>query len=115
MRTRRFSAGRISRRNSRRARASGGRGSATVVFGKNGFWLVAFLSLDEAEFLQVAGKSGLRDAHLLLGEAAAEVLLIGDGLPADKPQDLTVTKCFTGAHDSHKYTALLHFYTIIIE
>ncbi|MGH9678136.1 MAG: hypothetical protein ACRD36_13615, partial [Candidatus Acidiferrum sp.] len=35
---------------------------------------------------------------LLLGEAAAEILLVGNGLPADQPEDLTVAKCFPRTH-----------------
>jgi hypothetical protein len=67
------------------------------------------LSFDEPELLKIAGKSGLRDAHFLLRETAAEFFLADDGLAADQPQDLAVTKCFADAHDWNKYTTSCMF------
>ena len=88
--------------------------TVTVFFGKNGFGFVALLSFDEAQLLQVAGKSGLGDAHFLLSKPAAELFLADDGLAADQPQYLTMTKCFTGAHDLYKYTASCIFMQLFL-
>src|SRR5579885_2531889 len=96
LRTSRFSAGRISRRNSERARARGGKGAASS--GRAAAGLVALGSFDGLHLLQGAGKGGLGDAEALLGQAAAKLFLIGDALGGNKPEDLTVAECFAGAH-----------------
>jgi hypothetical protein len=42
----------------------------------------------------------LSDAQALRSETAAKVVLIGDALAGDEAEDLAVTECFAGAHDS---------------
>src|ERR1700739_2457787 len=60
--------------------------------------------------MKIAGKRGLRDAHALLRKAAAQVLLIGNALGGNQPQDLAVAECFSSAHPSLIYIRL-YIYT----
>ena len=53
-------------------------------------------------------------ANFPLGEPAAKLFLADDGLSADEPQDLTVSKCFTDAHGSYKYTASCIFIQLFL-
>ncbi len=74
------------------------------VFGKQRGRTIAFAGLNELELMKIARERGLGNAHALLREAAAEVLLVGDSLRRDQAKDLAVTKCFGGAHCNFKYT-----------
>src|SRR5208337_724072 len=67
-------------------------------FRQTGAGLVALVGFDELQFLQIAGKGGLGDAQLLLGEAVTEFFLIGDTLAGNQAENLSVTKCFCRAH-----------------
>ena len=64
---------------------------------------IALPGFNELEFLEVARKCGLGDAHALLREAAAQIFLIRDPFGGDQAKDLSVTKCLSSAH-SISYT-----------
>jgi len=107
--TRRFSAGRISRRNSPRARASGGQRRG--LFGQSGGGLVAFLRFYQAELLQVARKRGLGYAEFLRRQPAPELFLVGNPPTRHQAEDLTVTKCLVRVHGVSRALRPLYFYT----
>ncbi len=92
-----FCAGRISSKNSFRARASAGTGGAFVGFG-GGERLVAVDGLDQAQLAQVARERGLRDAHAQVDELAAQIVLTGDCFAREELQDLALPEFFMSAH-----------------
>src|SRR5258705_6573528 len=83
------------------AKRTGERWKRSGLFRKSRLLLVAFASLYELELLKVPGKCGLGHAEALLREAPAEVVLASDAFSGDKPEDLTLAKCFACAHESN--------------
>jgi len=59
---------------------------------------VAFLSLDQPQFLEIAGKRSLGNAELLRGKAAAQLFLVGNLLVGNQAKDLTVPECLVRIH-----------------
>jgi hypothetical protein len=92
-------------------RASEGRKRGALLRQHNGGRAIAFPGFDQLEFLEIAGERGLGNAHALLRQAAAEMLLIGDPLGGDQAEDLAVAKCLCGAHSYAVYIRL-YIYTI---
>src|SRR6266851_2587961 len=92
-------------------RASQRRQAVVGFLRQRGGGAVAFLGFDEAKFLEIAGKRGLRNAQFLRGEAAAQLFLIGDGSVGNEAQDLAVAKCFASIHGTVKICTHLYIYT----
>jgi hypothetical protein len=68
------------------------------------------LGFYEAQLLQVARKSGLGNAELLRGEAAAQLFLVANPLIANQAEDLTVPECFSSAHGYQALHAYVFLY-----
>ena len=71
---------------------------------------IAFSGFDQFEFLKVAGKRGLCDAHALVGKPTAQIFLIRDTLGGNQSENLPVPKCLGRAHPFPIYNPL-YIYT----
>jgi hypothetical protein len=71
------------------------------------------VGLDQAKFLEVAGKRSLSDAHFLRGKAATQLFLVGDALIGDQAEDLSVPKCLVRVHEHPAQKRRMYFYTLV--
>jgi hypothetical protein len=80
------------------AESAGKRRHGGNFLGRSGGRAIAFSGFDQFEFLKVAGKRGLCDAHALLGKPTAQIFLIRNALGGNQSENLAVPKCLCSAH-----------------